>query len=247
MYIAATPAKISVIRHGSDNIVRGIITTDKGTCQFQTRKHVIHAVNRIYKNVDWKASIGENILIDGDHGKDLIIDHIEPLPMSYSPIPHYLNEYKDRILTVIKSGPDLTSTYRKSNPSEGFVYIRWNKPIKIKNNRGKLEDGILHGRISENNLKLAVAMKKGGKYMPLNKATHLLQVIAPSIGIPFLDLKPEKAPATRQKELSAGRKYKHWSPLPDIRPKSSIDHFKNIASKSVKTKVEDDYLDDVPF
>ena len=90
-------------------------------------------------------------------------------------------------------------------------------------------------------------MKKGGKYMPLDRASHLLHVIAPSIGIPFLDLKPAKGPTTMQKGQSSGRKYKHWSPLPDIRPETSIDHFKDIASKSVKTPIEDDYLDGVPF
>lgn len=244
MYIAATPARLTTIRHGSDNVVSGVIVTASGTHNFRTRGHVIHAVNRIYRNVDWKAAAGENILVDGDLGDSLIIDHLEPLPLTYSPLTGALEEYAERLVAAMSTGPTLAASHRKSIAHDDVVHIRWNKPIKLKNAKGYLEDGVLHGRLANGTIELAAAMRSGGKHLPLDRASRILQVIAPSIGIPLLNLEAAPAPVAKAPERRACKKYKHWSPLPDERPPLSLEELSSL-SRNKRPAIE--IMDDVPF
>lgn len=245
MYIAATPARLTSISHAMDNIISGTIITARGEHRFRTRGHVIHAVNRIYRNVDWKASAGESILVDGDLGDSLIIDHLEPLPLTYSPLTGQLEEYAERIVEAMSKGPTLATTHRKSIAHDDIIHIRWNKAIKLKNSKGYLEDAILHGRLAEGVIELAAAMKSGGQHLPLDRASQILQVIAPSIGIPYLNLKPAPKPVAKTTERRACKKYKHWSPLPDERPTTT--HPALAALNKPKTPAIGEIFDDVPF
>lgn len=234
-YQACVRARLVRHSHTRDNTIEGELEADGVTFSYESRGHIVKAVNRLYRSVSWKPKEGDEVLIDGDFVRGhAVIDHIEPWsPQDYSPL-HRHTELIERLRAMLPSFPELGKALRhrahNDNGDEVRV-IRWQNPAKSWIGRAELP-AIVSAIIANDDIRFCARTQDGGRELQLD-STAILPLIADTLGIPSLDVSspkpsrrdrvfgtrkpnPMKRPPAKSK-LSAGNPNK-WRPGQPYRP-----------------------------
>lgn len=201
-YQACVRAKLVRHTHTRDNTIEGELEADGHRFTYESRGHIVKAVNRLYRSVNWKPSEGDEVLIDGDFVRGhAVIDHIEAwAPQDYSSLDRH-TELVERLRASLPAFPELGKALRhhahNDNGDEVRV-IRWQNPTRGWIGRAELP-AVVSAIIANDDIRFCARTQDGGRGLQLEN-TAILPLIAETLGIPMLDVSAPK-PSRRERVL----------------------------------------------
>lgn len=180
-YVHCMPARVVQMRHGLDNVVSGVLRTHDDEFPFRTRGHVVKAANRVYRNVTWKPSAGDDVLVDGDVlSAGMVVDHVEPDLLDGEICRH---EHLDALALLLPTHPVASATlrvWRAGTPHR----LRFAKAITGEGKRGVRRPGILHAAFDPETGEWRVwtVVHEGGQIATRGVDQHALPAIAAEVG-----------------------------------------------------------------
>lgn len=217
-YVHCMPARVIELRHGLDNIVKGVLRSAKGDLSFSTRGHIVKATNKIYRACPWKPSAGDMVLVDGEITLDaMVIDHIEQ-DLYAEPVDGACSPHLDTIAEMLPRHPPATKTLRVCRDGDP-VRIRFVATASRADARGKIRDEVVHAAWTAGKWALWTVTKDGGRLVSSGIDGAVLPIIARAAGLDMIagETERERADRIERDEVAKAREQREAAaaaPLP---------------------------------
>lgn len=220
-YASCVRARVLSKEHWRDNTLTGILSIDGVEHQFKTRGHVAKAVNSQFRDVDWKPSDGEEVIIDGDvSGGRVVVDHIEPWrPQEYELLGRH-GDIVERAIAEIERAPEMSKLLRhRQHEDDGadVRIVRWMRHARARDGR-KERTAIVSAIVADGEMRFCCRYREGGARVPANDVA-VLPLLAAAAGIPTAAVETARTPPKSTATTAASRTDPNkWIPGKPYRP-----------------------------